>query len=292
MMPHQLAHRLKLRMARIVVLSTPLLPAQAPSATPPTFEVASVKRNRSDDRRMGYEVLPGGRFTARGLPLYILIATAYNLPFQSPLLSGGPDWIRSTRYDIDAKAAEGAIPLGTPHRVREEKTRVMLQALLADRFKLVVRRETKEMPVYALVVGKNGPKLKKAAIEEKDCPEVPAANAVRSHAVNGGQGRGLHSQAADMWDLVQFVGNWTDRPLVDRTGIKGLYEIETEGWVPMRPRPPPPPGAEPRAEDIALADPTRPTLHMIFDRLGLKMESQKAPVESLVIQSVEKPSEN
>lgn len=278
--------------AGIAVLSAPFLSAQAPAATTPAFEVASIKQNNSDDRRIGFEVLPGGRFTARGLPLFILIATAYNLPFQSPLLSGGPDWIKSTRYDVDAKAAEGAVPLGTPYRLREQKTRLMLQALLADRFKLVVRRETKEMPVYALVVGKNGPKLKKAAIEEKDCPEVPAANGVRCHAVNGGQGRGLHSQAADMSDLVEYAGNWTDRPLVDRTGIKGLYEIETEGWVPMRPRPPLPPGAEPRAEDIAFADPARPTLHMIFDRLGLKMESQKAPVEAFIIESVEKPSEN
>src|SRR5579864_9470850 len=164
--------------AGIAALLTPLLPAQAPSATSPAFEVASVKQNKSDERRMGYEVLPGGRFTARGLPLFILIATAYNIPFQSPLLSGGPDWIRSTRYDVDAKAAEGAVPLGIPYRVREERTRLMLQALLVDRFKLVIRRETKELPVYALVVGKNGPKLKKAAIEEKYCPEVPAANGV------------------------------------------------------------------------------------------------------------------
>ena len=94
-----------------------------------------------------------------------------------------------------------------------------------------------------------------------------------------------------MADLVEFAGIWTDRPLVDRTGIKGLYEIDTEGWVPMRAKPLPP-GVEPRAEDVAFADPTRPTLHMIFDRLGLKMESQKAPVEAFVIESVEKPSEN
>jgi len=107
--------------AGIAMLSTPILSAQTPAASPSAFEVASVKQNKSDDRRMGFEILPGGRFTARGLPLFILIATAYNVPFQSPLLSGGPDWIKSTRYDIDAKAAEGAVPLGTPYRLREKK---------------------------------------------------------------------------------------------------------------------------------------------------------------------------
>lgn len=78
-----------------------------------------------------------------------------------------------------------------------------------------------------------------------------------------------------MSDVVLFVANWTDRPVVDRTGIKGLYNIQTEEWVPLRPRPGPPPGAQPTAEDLAMADPMRPTLFMIFDRLGLKLESQK-----------------
>jgi uncharacterized protein (TIGR03435 family) len=89
-----------------------------------------------------------------------------------------------------------------------------------------------------------------------------------------------------------FVSNWSDRPVVDQSGLKGLYNIQTEGWVPMRPRPPRPLGQEPTAEDLAFADPTRPTLFTIFDRLGLKLESTKGPVEMFVIESVERPAEN
>lgn len=94
-----------------------------------------------------------------------------------------------------------------------------------------------------------------------------------------------------MAGLVVSVSNFTDRPLIDRTGLTGLYDIDTDGWVPMRPRPIQP-GREPTAEDIAMADPARPTLFMIFDRLGLKMESQRAPITNFVIDRVEKPSEN
>ena len=105
----------------------------------------------------------------------------------------------------------------------------MVRAVLVDRFKLVIRRESKEMPVYALLVAKGGPKLQRADIDEKDCPEA-SLNALGPiststpipdvcHAFNGGMGRGLHAKAANMSDLVAFVENWTDRPLLDKTGI-------------------------------------------------------------------------
>jgi uncharacterized protein (TIGR03435 family) len=95
-----------------------------------------------------------------------------------------------------------------------------------------------------------------------------------------------------MPDLAAYASSWADRPVVDKTGLRGLFNIQTEGWVPMRPRPPRPAGQDPTAEDLAFADPARPTLFQIFDRLGLKLESQKAPVEMFVIESAERPSEN
>src|SRR5260370_23033644 len=100
--------------------------------------------------------------------------------------------------------------------------RLMLQTLLADRFKLTIRRETKELPVLALVVAKGGPKLKKAEIEEKDCPDGPISYGVSCHSIVGGMGRGLHGQAINMADVALFVANWTDRPVVDKTGIAYL----------------------------------------------------------------------
>ena len=273
------------------VVNAPLIRAQSQSAAPVAFEVASVKANKSEDRRMGMQSTPGGRFTATNLPLYLLITVAYNLPFQSNRLSGGPEWIRSERFDIEAKAPEGAFATETTGKARDEKMRLRLRSLLADRFKLIVRREMKELQVYALVAGKNGPKLKKAAIEEKDCPVGDEDRAAACHTFMGGQGRGLHAKAVDMADLVLALSNFSDRPMIDKTSIKGLYEIETEGWVPLRPRQVLP-GAEPTAEDLAMADPSRPTLFSVLERLGLKLESQKAPVEMFVVDHVERPSEN
>jgi uncharacterized protein (TIGR03435 family) len=294
-MTHKLNSGNRLLLATLIlgVACTTRIRAQPQPAVPLAFEVASVKLNTSgDNRRIGMQFLPGGRFTATNVPLFLIVATAYNVPFQSPRLSGGPDFVRSDRYDIEARAEAGAIPSGTPAKVRDDKMRLMLQALLADRFKMTIRREMKELPVYAIVVSKGGPKLPRAKLEEKDCPESPASFADSCHSFGGGQGQGLHGSAVDISDLAVFVSNWTDRPVVDESGLKGLFNIQSDGWVPLRPRPAPAPGVEPTAEDLAFADPARPTLFMVFDRLGLKLESQRAPVEMFVIEHAEKPSGN
>ena len=276
-------------------LSTPQMRAQSQTSTPPAFEVASVKANHSSDMRdMNFQFLPGGRLSAKGVPVFLLIAEAYNVAFQSVRLSGGPSWIRSfeERYDIDAVAPKGSIPAASTSRAREMKTRLMLQTLLAERFKLKVLSETKELPAYVVVIGKNGPKLQKSKLEEKDCGEAPATpNDIPCHVIQGGMGRGLHAKAADMADVVTVVENWADRPVIDQTGLGGLYELDTEGWAPMRPRPARP-GGEQTAEDVAMADPTRLTLFQVFEKLGLKLEARKAPVETYVIDHVEKPTEN
>ena len=171
----------------------------------------------------------------------------------------------------------------------------MLQALLADRFKLAIRRETKELQVYALVVGRNGSKLQKANIEEEDCPAV-FTSGVSCHSFMGGMGRGLHGKAVNMTDLAKFIENWTDHPVVDSTGISGLFSIETEGWTPMRGPPPrpaeaPPPGTPPSG-DGDMGDPTRPTLFMVLEKLGLALKHDKGLVDVYVIDHVERPTEN
>src|SRR5262249_40227791 len=174
--------------------------------------------------------------------------------------------------------------------------RLMLQTILADRFKLMVRHEIKDLPAYVITVAKGGPKMPKAAVEEKDCkadppsPDDPAA----CHILQGGQGQGMHGKAVSVEEMIRGVERFADRPVVDQTGLKGLYNVQTEGWVPMRPRPPrqgEPTDAQ-RAEDQAFADPARATIFQIFDRLGLKMESQRTPVETTIIVSIEKPPEN
>lgn len=268
-----------------------------PQKTPAAFDVVSVKPFRGDPRdARGSQFLPGGKFTSKA-PLLTVIGVAYNIPFQLsvPRITGGPSWLNLSAesvYEIDASAAKGAVPDGISPREMADRMRPMLQALLADRFKLVIHRESKEMPTYALVVDKNGPKLPKADIQEKDCPDTPlsapAATAV-CHRFTGGRGRGLHAQAADMSDLVSFVQTWTDRPLFDKTGIKGLYKIETEAFQPME-LSSTAPAAGTKQDGVDLRD--LPTLFTVFERLGLRMESQKDKVDVYVIDHVERPSEN
>jgi uncharacterized protein (TIGR03435 family) len=259
-----------------------------------SFEVASIKENKSPDfRNTTLQFLASGRFVAKGFPLMTLIAIAYALPYYSDLLSGGPDWVRSSVYDIEATAPSGSITPQASQAERRQKVRLMLQALLADRFKMAVRRQTTERAVYAITVAKGGPKLQKAAVEEEDClddPKDPSDYPRICHAFCCGQGAGIRAQAISMSDLAAGVSSFADRPVIDKTGITGLFKIETEGWVPMRSNRPR--NQEPSAEDLALADPSRPTLFQIFDRLGLKLEQQRAAVEMFIIDSVERPSEN
>jgi uncharacterized protein (TIGR03435 family) len=274
-----------------VVFGVPILQAQAP-ANLAHFDVVSVKPYKPRNSGRGGELrdpmfLPGGSFTSRA-PLIMIIGAAYDVPFFGPTarISGGPEWIRSLDlvYDIEAKPGKDS-PAGSQASQRKQ----MLQALLADRFKLVVHHETKETPVYVLTVGKDGPKLPKADIEEKDCPDGSGATAADAdkicHRFNGGRGRGLHARAADTSDLVKFVQNWTDRPLIDETGLQGLYRFETEPWLPME--------LDPSRTSVDGAETTSlPTLFTVFGRMGLKMTPQKQRLDSYVITHIEKPTEN
>ena len=277
------------------MMDAPRLRAQSPQTERLAFEVASIKENQSEGfRRSGAQFLPGGRLVVRNLPLAFIIDTAYDVPVQSDRVTGGPDWIRQTKYDIDAAAAKGAVADGTPAKVLNEKVRLMLQTLLAERFHMKVRSSVVDLPVYVVSVAKDGPKLQKAAVAEKDCAEYSAGATAPAacHGFQGGQGQGLHGQAVSLSDLVSGVARFADRPVIDKTGLHGLFNIQTEGWAPMRPRAPRPPGQEPSAEDLAFADPARPTIFQIFDRLGLKLESSRGPVETYVIESVDRPTEN
>lgn len=279
----------------IMLTMAPLRMVASPqSATNPIFEVASVKLPVGGTDRntlVPPTVLPGGRFVSR-FPLAFLISYAYQVPFnQNARMTGIPDWAQGVQgiYDVQATSA---MPPGLSIQARNDRVRAMVQALLVDRFKLVIRRESKEMPVYALLAAKGGPKLQRADIDEKDCPEA-SLNALGPvststpipdvcHAFNGGMGRGLHSRASSISDLAAYVENWTDRPLLDKTGIQGLYRFETKGWLPMDP--------SVNAGSSEFAD--RPTVFQIFAEMGLRMEAQKGVVEVYAIDHIEKPSEN
>jgi bla regulator protein BlaR1 len=281
----------------IGVVNAPPIRAQAPaepqSLRSVEFEVASVKPVATLDGNLTFPGLVSGERFASRAPIATVIAHAYSLPINAVKfrLTGPADWDRLIPvYDIEAT---GVFPAELTDKDRTDRARLMLQALLADRFKLKIHVESKETPVYALVTGKGGPKLQKAGIEEKDCPigmSPPALGApvTACHIINGGRGRGMHARAADMSDVVTFVENWTDRPLVDKTGIKGLYRIDTSGWLPMEFGLSPPPGAKQDGVDVG----DLPTIFELFEKLGLKMESTKDKVDVYVVDHIEKPTEN
>jgi uncharacterized protein (TIGR03435 family) len=274
----------------IVIVAAQRIEAGPQSSESFSFEVASVKLHKPDGQLGFPQFLPGGRFRSSAVPLQVLIAFAYNLPLlpQSGRISGGPDWVRSEAglYDIEARAPQGVIPPGLPVNVRDERMRSMLRSLLADRFHLKLRRETKELPIYALTVATTGSKLQESNIQEDSCKE-----GVICHQIRGGLGRGMDATAVSLSDVAAFVSNWTDRPVLDRTGVQTLFDIKTEGWAPMRTRPPRADGL-PDPEGQTISDPIRPTLFQIFEKLGLRLQQQKGPVEMFIIESVERPTEN
>lgn len=237
---------------------------------PQSFEVASIKPNGSGDNRIMIRVLPGGRFTATGVTAKQLISQAYNLrEFQ---ISGGPGWIYSDRFDINAKAE------GLPERMAPDQLRPLLRSLLEERFSLKTHTENKDMPIYALMVGKSGPKLK--ANEGSEAPMIRL-------------GRGqIDSKKTSMSMLAQHLAMQLGRKVVDKTDLPGEYDILLE-WTPEPGQGSGPFTGPPSPDALPAADSLGPTLFTALqEQLGLRLESQKGPVEVLVIDGVEKPSEN
>jgi bla regulator protein blaR1 len=243
-----------------------------------SFEVASIKPNAENDHRVMFRILPGGGFSATGTNLRMLIMQAYNVKdFQ---VTGGPGWMISDRYDVNAKAE------ATTERVSPDTFRPMLQSLLAERFQLKFHKETKEMPVYALVAGK-GPHKMKAS-------ETPAgANPQQRQMMRIGRGQ-ANLQGTTMAGLAQLLSQQLGRPVIDKTGIQGTFDVEMhwtpepgQGGGPFGGGAPPPPDA------IAQSDTSGPSIFTaVQEQLGLKLDSTKGPVEIMVIDSASKPTEN
>ena len=261
--------------------------------------MASVKPNKSGDGRVMIGMQPGGRFTATNVPLRMLIRNAYRL--QDFQIVGAPDWIDSERFDIVAKA-EGDVPpapIGTVGPMQ-----LMMRSLLAERFKLVAHPEKRELPIYAMVLAQKRRKARSAtaAVDSRlrgdDGARPPAARrrhrrrrraaAVR-HANRSGHdgGRRLSAARSSPRRLSQFV----QRVVVDRTRPDGKLRSRSHldaGSEPAgRPGGPPPPGAPP----LPPIDPDGPSIFTaVQEQLGLKLDSQRGPVEVLVIDSVERPT--
>jgi uncharacterized protein (TIGR03435 family) len=256
------------------------LPAFAQSQA---FEVISVKPARSGDpRNMRMRVLANGDLKASAVPVLLLLRYAYDVPINpSPRLSGLPGW-RET-YDIEAKAPANAVPPGLPEGERRGRMQGMIRGLLVERFKLVMRVEQRTMPVYALSVATGGPNLQKSTIADKDCI-LDTGTPESCHNFAVGRGHPLNARAINMDDLAQYIENWTDLPVVNRTGVTGLFAVETEGWTPMR-LPPPPPGVPAAASFDDL-----PTIFTVLRKLGLELKQQEATMSIYTVAHIERPA--
>jgi uncharacterized protein (TIGR03435 family) len=233
-----------------------------PSPSSPAFEVASIKRAQPGRVAIGMRSDPGGRFTGTNVTLKLLITRAYNV--RDVQISGGPTWFDTERYDISAKAE---------HDVTNDERTLMIRTMLADRFKLALHRDTKGLPIYVLVIAKNGPKLQ----ELKDEGSGPAAS-------SGGRGQ-LSMQRTSMAMFASALSSRLGRLVQDRTGMSGIFDLKLE-WTPDDSRTQF--GSNGRDSDSA-----GPSIFTaLSEQLGLKLESTKGAVEVLIIDHAEKPSEN
>jgi bla regulator protein BlaR1 len=278
--------RLMLVLLGIAAIGVPLIVgAQAPPARP-EFEVASIKPTKFAPGLIGVQFLPGGRIHVAQAPVSLLITAAYHISAQQIEWPKPLPPMLETFYNIDAKAPSSATSQGTPDPVARQQLVLMLQSLLADRFKLRLHHETKELAVLALLVAKNGPTLVKAA--DRDCTEAPSIPNP-CHVFPGGPARGAVAKMVTMSDLADYLSLFMQRLVVDRTSIRGNFDIELPPWSR---------GTEvtARAADAGLEpapDPSSPSIFAVLqDRLGLRLESSKSQMDVLVIDHVEKPSED
>jgi uncharacterized protein (TIGR03435 family) len=256
----------------------------------PAFEVASVKQNKSGDPRMTFGI-DGARFTAFNIPLDELIRVAYGIDPRR--LSGGPAWIHTDRFDITAKADTQLEPGQAPPQ---------LVPLLAERFRLKVRWESREQPVYVLVVnrpdGKLGPNLHLSSADY--CAEANAR--LRSGqpkdpkpdrcfmrmgpgSMSGGS-MGLNQLAKSLVPVV-------NRTVLDRTGLAGLFDFDVTFTPEFALPGPPSPGGAPTLVNGIPTDSNGPSIFTALqEQLGLKLDSQEGPVDVLVVDSVEHPTDD
>jgi bla regulator protein BlaR1 len=256
-----------------------------------SYEVASIKPEKSGSMMFRVLNTPDG-FSATST-VQMIIRVAYGI--EDNQISGAPGWASAEKYDVEAKMDQAtADKLKKLAESQMEPARQhMLQALLADRFKLVIHRETKELPIYSLMIAKGGSKLHEAkpddtypnGIKGPDGRPAPSG----AHLMRMGRGE-LTAQGLGMEQVAHLLTQQTGRTVVDNTRLKGNYDF-TLHWTPDQSGPTlNGPGGGPDSSTSSESGPSIFTA--IQEQLGLKLESQKGPVEILVIDHVEKPSEN
>jgi uncharacterized protein (TIGR03435 family) len=235
----------------------------APSGHAQTFEVASIKPNRTGARNSGFRRAGPGELNATNVTLKMLIAYAYDI--RDYQISGGPNWLDSDRYDILAKPEITAETVAEKPADRNALLRLRVRSLLSDRFQLTLHPSTKELPRFALIVGKNGPKLN-------------ASTSSASELVTNGHHLTCQKVTIDAFAKV-FLQGQLGRSVVNKTGIPGEFDFIMD-WAPDQPD-----GESGNSEGPSF-------FTALQEQLGLKLEPDKGPVEILVIDRAERASEN
>ncbi len=257
----------------------------APSAPAPSFEVASIRVNHSASG--------GTHISFSESSLRVSNASVKNLIFsayeiQPSQLSGGPGWINTARFDINAKVEDSLVEKFKTLKPEEgrEQRKLLLQSLLAERFNLKVSRATKELPIYALVVAKSGIKFPESKLDVK-------GSSMNSHSQGGGPVT-LESKGVTMASLAENLSRQVDRTVLDRTGLAGRYDFTLQYSRDENQ------GAMFRASDSGSGaasapppDSAGPTIFTALqEQLGLKLEATKGPVDILVIDHIDMPTED
>ena len=242
------------------LLLSAALSAQVSDIETLQFEVASVKPNNSGSQNSNMELHPGGRVTGTNVALGGLLRTVFNL--QPHQLVNAPEWIDTARFDIEAKPDR---EYSTREDALAPELLAMFRNLFADRFRLLAHREMRDAAVYALVKARSdeslGPQMRRSTV---DCEAVRCRISTNAGRIVG--------TGTTISELMRRLSPTLGRPVVDRTGLTGPFDLELK-WSPDQ------------------TDTTGPSLFTaIQEQLGLKLESQRAPVDVLVIDRLERPT--
>jgi uncharacterized protein (TIGR03435 family) len=257
--------------------------AQGKQVVLPAFEVASIKVNASGSENFGFTPRPGGVMVATNVSARQIVTYAYSM--QNSRVEGGPDWLDTVRYDITAKASESAT---------QDQMLPMVRTLLADRFKLVMHIDARDTPIFALVHarpdGRPGPQLRASSTVDCDAARAEQARgagiaAADGRPICGGRTRAgfIMAGAVSMDELARNMSRLVGRAIVNRTGLQGRYDFDLKFT----------PEGELTAAAADRGPDTMPSLYVALEeQLGLKLEPQRAPVDVVVIDSIQRPVED
>ena len=279
--------------AAVAVTFVQLALSAQTAGKPMAFDVASIRRNVDNTGTCSPDQVQPTQngFHMTNCPLLMAVGAAYVPTSGDPLgylvqerILGMPPALAQERYNVDARIAESDREAWRNPVQRTQMLHAMMQTLLAERCRLVVRREMREKSIYALVVAKNGPKLKAAKPGEIEAAQAQHPDAV---GIPGGSGVFVRGQANGHLDiygattgtLALLLSGPAGRPVVDETGLKGMYDMHLDIGQ-----------AGPAADGSA--DPGVSVFSSVQEQLGLKLESRKDQIENLIIDHVERPSPN